>query len=145
MSSQPQSRMKWCEIVRVDVPAFLVNAQHRACRYETRDGAALARGFYLALRPSDVQPLFYGHDVCFLGPFASREAAVMLRASALEFGFVDDDSIGVRIPAPEVPSSLRHAFMRMARDVTLNAPAGHAACVSKTGDTSYTPFSLHGV
>ena len=128
MGNQRQVGMKWGEVVRVNSPDFLVNGQHSACRYETRDGAPLAAGFYLAMLPSPMKTSFYGRDVKFLGPFASREAARMMHVSALEFGVVDGDTSKAPNCASLVPSSIRHAFMGMAREGQGDASAG--LCVS---------------
>ena len=86
------SRMKWCEVVRVDSPILLINSRQHACHYETTDGEPLVVGYYLALWPAGACRSFYGRELWYLGPFATKTATQLLQTSALTLGIVDPDA-----------------------------------------------------
>jgi len=83
------ARVVQCEVIRVDSPFFLINSQQMACRYETADGAVLARGYYLALWPNGGCLSFHGRELRYLGPFVTKAAACLLYTTALCLGIVD--------------------------------------------------------
>lgn len=83
------SSLKWCEVVRVDSPVLLVNSRQHACHYATADDEPLAAGYYLALWPAGSSLSFYGRELFYFGPLASKSAALLLHASALWLGMAD--------------------------------------------------------
>jgi len=89
IASRCHSRMKWCEVVRVDSPIFLVSSRQLACHYETTDGEPLAIGYYLALWPLGACRSSYGRELRYFGPFASQILALLLQTSALGLGILE--------------------------------------------------------
>jgi hypothetical protein len=77
------------EIVRVDNPAFLVNAAKQACRYERADGGPLAPGYYLAWSRKWRNSRRYDEDVRYFGPLPSSDMAKFLEISAQALGLID--------------------------------------------------------
>jgi hypothetical protein len=88
-----------CEVVRVDLPKFLVSSRKQACRYETQDGKPLAPGYYLALWPAGAGRESYGDQLQYLGPFATADFARFLQASARRLGIIDITAERVRTTA----------------------------------------------
>ena len=82
MATGRQSRLKRCEVIRVDFPLFLVSSRKLACHYETSNGKPLAVGYYLALWPEGACRSFYGRELRYLGPFPTEIGALLLQASA---------------------------------------------------------------
>jgi len=70
------------EIVRVVQPAFLVNSNRHACRYETADGQPLTPGYYFALWPSTATARSYDRKVRYFGPFTTHEEAALVQDCA---------------------------------------------------------------
>jgi hypothetical protein len=97
----------WCEIVRVDSPLYLVSSTQQACHYETSDGKRLAPGYYLAMWPKGACRSLYGHDLRYLGPFATRSVAKLMQVSAVGMSVVDmtvdHTHTVVPIPVPAIP------------------------------------------
>ncbi len=83
-----QTRIGWCEPIRVNSLSFLVNSHHQACRYETSDGKPLSIGYYLVLWPSGSSRSNYGRELRYLGPFAMNTTTQLLQISAFALGIV---------------------------------------------------------
>jgi len=93
-----------CEVIRVDSSFFLINSQQLACRYETADGAVLAKGYYLALWPKGACLSFHGRELRYLGPFTTKTVALMLYTSVQWLSDVDS---GKAKPAANEPKGIR--------------------------------------
>jgi hypothetical protein len=77
------------EIVRVENPAFLVNAAKQACRYSRTDGRPLAPGYYLAWSKKWRDSRRYDEHVWYFGPLPSSDLAKFLEISAQALGLID--------------------------------------------------------
>lgn len=80
------------EIVYVQNVGFLVNQFKEACRYETRDKAPLAPGYYFALWPARARSRQFDESVRYFGPFPTREAAHVVRTGASSFNLLGQRS-----------------------------------------------------
>lgn len=107
VANRRHSSMKWCEVIRVDSPFFLISSRQHACRYEMADGALLANGYYLALSPAGAGPSSYGREIRYVGPLATKDLALMLQASALWMGVADLEVNGDHVAFHAPPSEHR--------------------------------------
>jgi len=107
VANRRPSGMKWCEIVRVDSPLLLISSRQHACRYETADGGFLANGYYLALSPVGTYPSYYGRELRYIGPLATRTEAQLLQTSALWMGIADLEVNGDHTAFPFMASKDR--------------------------------------
>lgn len=89
---QHKTSTTWCEVVRIDSPLFLVDAQHHARRYKSSDDKPLARGYYLVLGRDTPRNSFQDPSLRYLGPFSNRATADFLRVSAAGLGCADPES-----------------------------------------------------
>ena len=115
------------EVVRVLVPAFLVNSAQQACRYATVDGPWLATGYYLARWPKGgVGCSSYGPEVRYLGPFATQAEARLLQTSASALQIVEI-APPERIPAAQGTASGRARVLPGKRP-SIQQPRQYAGC-----------------
>jgi hypothetical protein len=100
MKKRRDTKMTWCEVVRVDSPLFLVSSRQNACHYETQDSEPLALGHYLVLWPTGADRSFYGRECRYLGPFATKAVARLAQTSALGLGIVNLEVHGNQPASP---------------------------------------------
>ena len=110
------------EILRVAQPAFLINSEHKACRYETADGQPLQAGYYFALWPARAKTRHYGREVRYFGPFAGKDEALLLEVCAEHLGLIAPTSVGWFGAADSLSPAVRAAYASLLKLVTRQAP-----------------------
>jgi hypothetical protein len=105
-----RKQMAKCEIVSVVCSQFVVSSRRHACRYETADGTALAKGYYVAVWPAGVCGYScYGREVRYFGPYETVAVARIVQLSSLWMGLVEAEADGVDT-APLDPAKSNHPY-----------------------------------